>query len=398
MVEMDPTARYHRTLDSELNNEYAYVDAHYAGGGGATAYTLSDGTLRPIKYFKITGRDFKKYATAWEILHSKVPFGEGSGTVWPVVDELGVVVGHYGAFDSSEIFVPASLAGELVVEEIPVTGTLGLPRAVEVVKRPLSLKEYLEVGADVIADKYHEYYLQQGYTKWRIPQQSFTVITDLQGHVLLVLGSRDKEALTPLFTTSDIIKYASYALDLILVVELISLAAAGALAIRTYLRRRAVQALARGAEREVAAVAVRPRFVATSEGDIAVNPDVGLSRELHVAEMVGGRVAKVAKNDVKYDLLRGDPVRVKGKYYDTLRYPLKEGVKIDVLGPNGELIVVGGPAKAKELSDLGGNLKRLKELAAAHRVKALAYFEAGTPQSVIDVAIKWLGKENVHTF
>ena len=45
-----------------------------------------------------------------------------------------------------------------------------------------------------------------------------------------------------------------------------------------------------------------------------------------------------------------------------------------------------------------GNLKRLKELADAHRVQALAYFEEGTPQSVLDLAIKWLGKGNVRSF
>lgn len=123
-----------------------------------------------------------------------------------------------------------------------------------------------------------------------------------------------------------------------------------------------------------------PRFAGTSTGDIAIDPDVGLSRELRVAEELGGRVAKYAKSDIKFKTPGGD------------------GVKVDVLGPNQELVVVGGPSKAARLSDLGGNLKRLKELADAHRVQALAYFEEGTPQSVLDVAIKWLGKGNVRTF
>jgi hypothetical protein len=124
----------------------------------------------------------------------------------------------------------------------------------------------------------------------------------------------------------------------------------------------------------------RTRFEGTARGDVALNPGVGLSRELRVAEEVGGRVTQVGKRDLKF------------------RTPSGEGVTIDVLGPNQELIVVGGPAKAIKLSDLGGNLKRLKELASAHGVKALAYFEEGTPDVVIEIAIKWLGKENVHTF
>jgi hypothetical protein len=141
-----------------------------------------------------------------------------------------------------------------------------------------------------------------------------------------------------------------------------------------------------------------PRFAGTSQGDIAVDPDLGLSRELRVAESVGGRVTRVGKQDAKLYLPSGKPVVVKGKHLSTLQYPSKLGVKIDVIGPNQELIVVGGPAKAINLGDLGGNLSRLKQLADAHGVKALAYFEAGTPQSAIDMATKWLGKENVHIF
>jgi RHS repeat-associated protein len=122
------------------------------------------------------------------------------------------------------------------------------------------------------------------------------------------------------------------------------------------------------------------RFAGTSTGDIALNPDVGLLRELRVAEEVGGRVTKFGKQDLKFYTSSG------------------EGVKIDVLGPNQELIVVGGPAKAGKLNDLRGNLKRLKALANEHNVKALAYFEETTPQEVINVATKWLGFENVRIF
>jgi filamentous hemagglutinin len=109
--------------------------------------------------------------------------------------------------------------------------------------------------------------------------------------------------------------------------------------------------------------------------------DVGLSRELRVAEGVGGRVAKVGeRKDLK------------------LRSPSGEGVTIDVLGPEGELIVVGGPSKARSPGALGDRLRVLKETADAQGVKAQAFFEEGTPQSVLDIAATHLGAANVRIF
>jgi filamentous hemagglutinin len=71
---------------------------------------------------------------------------------------------------------------------------------------------------------------------------------------------------------------------------------------------------------------------------------------------------------------------------------------IDVLGPAGEIIAVGGPAKAKDLSRLGQQLKIQKCYADAKGVRAIAYFEEGTPDSVINLAKKHLGAENVKIF
>src|SRR5690606_29122614 len=123
-------------------------------------------------------------------------------------------------------------------------------------------------------------------------------------------------------------------------------------------------------------------FTGTSRGDVVETGrvDVGLSRELRVAENVRGRVAKVGKKDLK------------------LRSPSGEGVTIDVLGPAGELIVVGGPAKARSPGALGDRLRILKETADARGVKAQAFFEAGTPQSVLDIAARHLGAANVRIF
>jgi filamentous hemagglutinin len=71
---------------------------------------------------------------------------------------------------------------------------------------------------------------------------------------------------------------------------------------------------------------------------------------------------------------------------------------IDVLGPNGEFIGVGGPAKAINLSKLGRQLQILKRAAEENNTCAKAYFEEGTPVEVINLAKKWLGEDNVVVF
>ncbi len=150
----------------------------------------------------------------------------------------------------------------------------------------------------------------------------------------------------------------------------------------------------------------RNRFYGTSQGDIALNPDVGLSRELRVAEEVGGRVTRIGNTDLaikvpsdKYIKITTSRPHTSGPLKDVRVIQAQPGdtVKIDVLGPNQEIITVGGPAKAIKISDLGGTLKRQKALADWHNVKALAYFAEGTSKEVLDLARKWLG-DNVRVF
>jgi hypothetical protein len=71
---------------------------------------------------------------------------------------------------------------------------------------------------------------------------------------------------------------------------------------------------------------------------------------------------------------------------------------VDVIGPNGEYIAVGGRAKAKNLGKLREKLGILKYAADEKKVRSQAYFEKGTPQSALDVAGDVLGEENVFTF
>jgi len=149
----------------------------------------------------------------------------------------------------------------------------------------------------------------------------------------------------------------------------------------------AAQQLSMATVNVVAAVAAwqnAAQMAAASDGGSSGNSrnDVGRAREERVAELTGGRVARMPGSTTKDLLVRGG-----GK-----------GVRVDVVGPNGELIVVGGPSKAANLGGLGDNLTRLKTVAEANEVRALAYFEEGTPSTAVDLAKKILGDENVKLF
>ena len=75
-----------------------------------------------------------------------------------------------------------------------------------------------------------------------------------------------------------------------------------------------------------------------------------------------------------------------------------EAVSIDVFGSNGELILVGGPAKVTNFSKLGQRLRDLKVIADARGVKAQYYFSDNTSEAVIKFTEKRLGTDNVFTF
>jgi hypothetical protein len=100
----------------------------------------------------------------------------------------------------------------------------------------------------------------------------------------------------------------------------------------------------------------------------------GIAREEQVAKHVGG---EVSREEVVTSVGRTD---------------------LDVIGPNGELIAVGGPAKAKNLGKLGTEIKKLKLVAEERGVKAQAFFEEGTPEEVLKFAAERLGVENVFVF
>jgi hypothetical protein len=107
--------------------------------------------------------------------------------------------------------------------------------------------------------------------------------------------------------------------------------------------------------------------------------EIGARREIRVAEITGGRVAGTPGAGMKY----------KTQYASS---------DVDVIGPDGELIVVGGPAKAGKLRKLGEKMKALTEHAKQQGKPAKAYFTKDTPEEALRIARRWLGDENVILF
>jgi RHS repeat-associated protein len=114
---------------------------------------------------------------------------------------------------------------------------------------------------------------------------------------------------------------------------------------------------------------------ARGAGGIAAN-ELGAAREATVAKLTGGKVTA------------GEDVVLKGV----------GKTDIDVVGPNGELIMVGGPAKAGDFGALGRVAKIYKGVAAERGVPAQAYLTNDTPQEVFEFLEQRLGKGNVFRF
>ncbi|MFD9410177.1 ricin-type beta-trefoil lectin domain protein [Streptomyces sp. NPDC059989] len=108
---------------------------------------------------------------------------------------------------------------------------------------------------------------------------------------------------------------------------------------------------------------------------------LGPSREVFIAQLIGGEVAKGSDGqDIK------------------IHMPNVGSSGLDVRGPNGEYVFVGGAAKAKNPAKFGQALKVAKYAADQAGVPAIYYLDEGTPDSAIKQAQKVFGAENVHTF
>jgi hypothetical protein len=68
---------------------------------------------------------------------------------------------------------------------------------------------------------------------------------------------------------------------------------------------------------------------------------------------------------------------------------------IDVVLTGKRFCEVGGPSKAGDLGSFGAQLKKLKAYADQEGGTAYFYYDANTPQRAIELAMKWLGRNNV---
>ncbi|MGK5679319.1 hypothetical protein [Actinoplanes sp. URMC 104] len=122
------------------------------------------------------------------------------------------------------------------------------------------------------------------------------------------------------------------------------------------------------------------RAAAASPGGNSGN-SIGDRREEYIAKLLGGSIAKDDKgNDIP---LVVDQIGSTG---------------LDVRGPNGEYVFVGGPGKAASPSRLGDKLKVAKAAADRDGVRAIYYFDKDTPEAAIKLAKKWFGEGNVFSF
>ena len=233
-------AEYHRTLDGYISKlPYADYEARtevFRKAGARTAYTIRDKGLVPIMYLEKKDQEFKKYATGWEIKHSRIPFGDGHGCVDPVVDENMTVVGHLGAFNGKEIYVPRSQ---------PTTRNAA---ATFSPNEAAPINDLLKRHVDVVAQSYSAGALPQAcrdYVEYGVTDEGYRVLTDIEGHVVLLVRHWSREALIP----------SSFSpLDLITIGRLVVLglsALTTALVVRTFARRAAAKALSSAVKREL---------------------------------------------------------------------------------------------------------------------------------------------------
>ena len=128
-----------------------------------------------------------------------------------------------------------------------------------------------------------------------------------------------------------------------------------------------------GQGNQAAQVSPETRAMNKAKGDL--RRKLGEEREKKVAQILGGRVSR------------------------ELIFRAEHGTTdIDVVAPNGDIVSVGGPGKIFDIPNLQRELILYKLEAIARGVKAIAYFEKGTSETVIKAGEEILGADNVKTF
>jgi hypothetical protein len=162
-----------------------------------------------------------------------------------------------------------------------------------------------------------------------------------------------------------------------------------AVALGQFLDALAAQIAARGAGRDPAEEEELPVVQPIDSPWTLSDPrhQKGADRETRVAELTGGTVVG------EYG---GRGLEISGPSGKS---------DVDVIGPNGEFIAVGGPGKAgnlevttDKLEETKTRLNVLMEAAAEQGVRAQAWFADATPMEVLQLAQQVLGPENVYVF
>jgi hypothetical protein len=132
--------------------------------------------------------------------------------------------------------------------------------------------------------------------------------------------------------------------------------------------------------------AVTRRTVTREAEHAAEEGTPAVSRQANAAEAVGNtRVQRVVSHFEKEVVETGRKIKVKDV----------GSSDIDVVLTGKRFCEVGGPSKGFNLSDWGKQLKTIKAYADQEGGTAYFYYDKDTPAQVIELAMKWLGKNNV---
>jgi hypothetical protein len=305
MAELDPDALYHRTLDA-LPEGYTKLPprAMWAAKMAAprvNAYTIRKKKLVPVECYLKKDQDFKTYATRWELQHSRLALGSGSGKADPVVDESLTVVGHVGWYAPDSIFIPkkemAVTETRMILVHEPSPSlwsrvTDGRPRHTATPTRVTQTRPLwllLNEGVQVYVDNYERNYLKQDYGNLNEQHILYQLVTCPEGRAQFLASKRDMDALVESWVSP---------LDLISIgklVALVGVAVAGKVLIRVLARRALVKTLqgagteiASGTAREISSGAAREEAgAATREATSVTLRGVGIAARAPFRRRIG---------------------------------------------------------------------------------------------------------------
>ena len=252
MSQPDAEATEHRRLDTRIAklpyNLQELPRSHaepFRKAGARTAYTFRDKKFIPIMYLSQRASRFAEFSTSWEKLHSTLIHGDGAGWAYPVVADDGLVIGHFGEFGSTDLYVPGNGGSlEALVERgvVFVDKQPGRRRSEEPTYSEMFQETHWQVRrAGYFARGQHEYGRPAG------TQSRISVITDVNGYVVQVVSWRSIDGLVPVYYSP---------LDLVAIPKLVYLLGrtVAKKLVLTLVRRRAAKQAARGAAREIRAL------------------------------------------------------------------------------------------------------------------------------------------------